>query len=357
METIIMQGTRPLQQRQIPGCFLFVFGILLLVSCTPTTSLSSADNATATVGNDPGDVLTPIITEAFAETATATGTLAPTKTPVSPTLTPYLTMTNTPFPEPTPTMNREQRAATLAKLMTENGGCELPCWWGVVPGETSLEIIPNWFVPQGFERVQKLDQLFIVLQREGMVWREGGRQLHALGSGSSISVEFDSANDTIQSIKVHGGNESEGFVQDWERYGLDQVLTRYGIPSQVLVYHPWPAHAGEPTYYHLLLFYEELGIQIDYLGVTQYPVGGKITVCPDFSNVEVISLFLYQPGKIDNVVERVLPLHKVDIVVTSGTVYDLIQWEQTVGTSIESFYETFKDSQSDSCFEFNMYTR
>lgn len=239
--------------------------------------------------------------------------------------------------------------------MTENGGCELPCWWGIVPGETNIEAISEQFLPLGFERLEELEQLYVVLQREGLVWLEGWKRLYALGSGSGIIVEFTVENDIIEFIKVRGGKENEGFVDDWGHYSLDQVLTRYGIPSQVLVYHLSQAHAGPPSY-HLLLFYERLGIQIDYVGVAQYPIDEKIQVCPDLSEVGIINLFLYQPEKIDNIVELVLPPETVDFVTSSDTVYDLIAWEQTVGTSLEAFYETFKDGKGNNCFEFTMHT-
>lgn len=353
-----MQSVKTFQLRQIPGCFLRIImgilGLLLLANCTPTTSPPSISDVTATVANDPGHPFATVTIEDFTRTATATSTRQPTKTPVPPTLTPSPTNTLTPEPTPTLTLTNEQKADNLRRLMTENGGCELPCWWGIVPGETNFAMIPELFVPQGLVGVKELSQLFVILKQERMVWLEGGIELHARGAGSSIGVQFEVENDIIQSIKVRGGKANEEFVDDWGHYSLDQVLTRYGVPSQVFVYNGRQAHPG-PAYYRLLLFYETIGVAIDYAGIAQHPIDGKSQVCPDLSQVSLINLFLYQPGKVDNVVELVLPPQEVDFVISSGTVYDLIKWEQSVGTSLEAFHETFKDGDSNNCFEFTVH--
>ncbi|MCZ7668994.1 MAG: hypothetical protein M5U34_18285 [Chloroflexi bacterium] len=68
---------------------------------------------------------------------------------------------------------------------------------------------------------------------------EEWKQLEGISSGSGVIVTFTLEENVIQSIKVWGGKEDDRFVQDWERYSLDQVLTRYGMPSDVFVYYPY----------------------------------------------------------------------------------------------------------------------
>src|SRR5690606_11031148 len=98
----------------------------------------------------------------------------------------------------------------FTNLLTQNAGCELPCWWGIVPGETRIETIPTQFVPQGF------------------IWREEWLELSSQQAGSSIFIWFEAKNNIVQTIHISGGLGAENSVDNWGRYGLDQVLTRYG---------------------------------------------------------------------------------------------------------------------------------
>jgi hypothetical protein len=246
--------------KQISKYLLLIIGIFMLAGCIPTTASTETNNQ----GSIPAETILAEITQPPA----AINTPRPTATPISPTLTP--SPTNTPILEPTPTLTSEQVAANFTRLMTENEGCELPCWWGIVPGGTNIGAIPERFMPQGF------------------IWWEEFEQLNAAGSSSSIIITFSVENGIIQSIKVRGGKESEQSVGDWRWYSLDQVLIRYGIPSQVFVYNGRQAHPG-PAYYRLLLFYETIGVVIDYAGVAQHPIDGKSQVCPDLSEVSLVT--------------------------------------------------------------------
>jgi hypothetical protein len=40
---------------------------------------------------------------------------------------------------PLPTLSSENSSRTVQVLMETNGGCRLPCWWGILPGKTSWQ--------------------------------------------------------------------------------------------------------------------------------------------------------------------------------------------------------------------------
>ena len=67
---------------------------------------------------------TPVLTSTQFQTK-----IFPSKTP-TPTLTPTITVTWVP-----PTLNDY----SIQTLIDTNGNCELPCWWGLVPGVTTKE--------------------------------------------------------------------------------------------------------------------------------------------------------------------------------------------------------------------------
>lgn len=225
---------------------LLVISIFMLASCTANTPSPLTNTITATLTNDQTGLPTQVTPEEVPQQPLSIHTPQPSATSIAPALTQTSTpspMTSLPTPMPTPTLTSKQKAENFTRLMTENGGCELPCWWGIIPGESKIETIAYQFVPQGF------------------VWWEEWQQLDASSSSSGAIVTFVVEEKIIQSIKVGGRGEGEEFVQDWRHYSLDQVLTRYGTPSQVSVYYPWKADPG-PSFYHLLLFYETSGIEI-----------------------------------------------------------------------------------------------
>ena len=90
--------------------------------------------------------------------STPVSTLTPTKplltlTRIStPTLTPLLT--NTPTSKPTPTrFPPEQAELMVLDLLENNGGCLLPCWWGIVPGQTTWEEAHDLLMPITFDYI------------------------------------------------------------------------------------------------------------------------------------------------------------------------------------------------------------
>ncbi|MCP5303794.1 MAG: hypothetical protein H7A03_11755 [Pseudomonadales bacterium] len=293
--------------------------------------------------------------EAIVGDITLTATILPTNTPSlpSPTYTiPAITTptavpdtptptaippTATPKPLPTATLTSEQIDANLTELMLTNGGCELPCLWGIVPGKTSTESAREGLTALGASFVDSTYASFF-------------------GIGWGAAIEFEISNDIVQTMNMGGSYASsrmdrDKYTQGWQPYSLTAVLDHYGLPTRVLVYKPFQADPGQPSY-HLLVFYEDSGIQIDYRGSVEILSDDHYYACPDMSDIWDVHLFLYQPGEVDNVVERILPASGVSYIADSETVHDVISWPQATGTSLESFYETFRMPEANACFEF-----
>ena len=72
---------------------------------------------------------------------TNTGVTLPATSTRTPTFTSTVTKTPSPVPThtwtPLPTLEPTQAAKLVLDLLTNNAGCELPCWWGFYPGSTS----------------------------------------------------------------------------------------------------------------------------------------------------------------------------------------------------------------------------
>ncbi len=264
-------------------------------------------------------------------TPTPTSTFVP-DTPM-PTPIPF---TATPRPTPTATLTHEQIDANLSELMLTNGGCELPCWWGIVPGETPLDLARENLATLGASIV--------------------GSSSLSMGVDWGMFVEFEVSNSIIQTMDIYSSYISSRLDRDkytngWQPYSLMDVLDHYGLPTRVLVYYPFSADPGQPSY-HLLVFYEGLGIEIDYLGNVEILGEDHYLACPDMADIRRVQLLLYQPGQVDNVVERILPASSISYIADPETVHEAISWQQTTGTTLESFYETFHNHEANACFEF-----
>lgn len=128
-------------------------GLVLLVGCSlspgPATQ-PAASPFTSLPTNPPLQTMsvTPLVTRTVAPTYT--------KTPRPATATKTATMTATitetpgpPSPTPLPTLSDAQAEALALDLLKNNRGCDLPCWWGFVPGVTRPDEARDYFLSVG----------------------------------------------------------------------------------------------------------------------------------------------------------------------------------------------------------------
>ena len=321
--------------------FLFFTALMLWTGCAKDTN-----------GTQVNETKTP---EQVAESIILTATIPPTNPPSTPSP-PHTSVPDTATPTavlhtatliaipntatstlmPTATLTNDQIDANLTELMLTNGGCELPCWWGIAPGETSLNSARKSLTALGASFFGSTYASF------GIAWGAG--------------IEFEVSNGIVQTLKIGGSYISntdirEKYAQGWQPHSLPAILDRYGLPARVMVYRPFQADPGQPSY-HLLIFYEDSGIQIDYRGNVEMLGDDHYFACPNMTDIWSIHLFLYQPVQVDNVVERVLPASGLGYIADGQNVHEVISWPHATGTSLESFYETFRTVESNACFEF-----
>ncbi len=291
-----------------------------LAGCFATTSSPGGTSPSATSVPSPTTALSPgteLPTRVFSPVALTVTTL-PVHTPVPPASTPY------------PTLTADQERAFVVEMLETNGGCELPCWWSITPGKTTWQDVR--------------DQLGLyyghgIPQPDGVHYEAvyGGAPHTKPLFGYYIALEFTELGGTVQSIQVISevdrNAQASHFVQDWRHYSLNQVLGRYGIPSQVRMHIVPEIEPGASPYYTLGLGYDHLGFYILYLGpaVSEPPV---MRVCPRFGEVTGIILYLQSPQPGEPVLSDDTPT-----------------LEEATGMDVETFYETFKNADSDVCLE------
>ena len=323
-------GDEMIRQRLIRSySAVAVIAMLILAACTPS-ALPTLTPASVTT-------LPTIVTLMPTMTATPTRAVTPTTTaipsPTPPPRTPTIT------PTPVPTLTAKQEAEFVAAMLKTNGGCELPCWWGITPGETSHQAVRDFFSLQSI-------QLF-----SGGRHYEGSERIFRIPHPErlfdyDVYIRFDARDGVIRSIRVDSETfnlqRSERFTRDWRSYTWDQILTRYGPPSWVGIAFQPPMEPNAPTIYGLSLIYEPLGFEISYMGPAQYdPKASLMRACPDFNVVTAIGLRLVSPE--DSVVELLLSESHAPSLGPS--------LEETTGMSVQTFYETFRNANSRACLE------
>jgi hypothetical protein len=239
---------------------------------------------------------------------------SPTSLP-SPSISPTLT--------PAATLTAGERQALVKELLQTNGGCELPCWWGVVPGQTDWQTVREQFIQYG-----------------GFIFQIPHPERHF---DYRVRNNFAPREEIVRFIHVEGrvfvGATSEQFAQDWRRYSLSQILMRFGEPSQVILQlaPPTDGHAA----YLLHLYYSQLGIGVGYFGLATFenPV---IQACPTFDSIVGIDLWLQAPEEEVALIDRALTPDEMDY---------FRPLEEATGISIEEFYNTFSVPESQVCLE------
>lgn len=264
---------------------------------------------------------------------------------VPPTSAPTATVAavETSVPLPTVSLTADEKTALLTELMKPNEGCLLPCWWEIMPGLSEFEPTLRRLADMGF-RV-----------RSSSAGMEGADDF-------LVYLAFESENGVITSIEVSGdyliGPEeetnvrSQAFARGWQDYSVEEMLGRYGIPSHVFLFSPYRADPGGGPTYNLYLFYDSQGIVVGYEGDAEQLQGSTYRACFDLNNVWGIQLFLYEPYTIDSIIEHILPADSLSYLGEPDEVYNLVDWQQATGMSLEAFYESLQSTEARPCVEF-----
>jgi hypothetical protein len=299
-------------------------GSVLATGCVSPTGAPSTPGgipgATVELHSTPQASETTVVVVRRSDAATA---------PVTPTVIPTHHVTEaashrTATPSPQPTLDAPARIALLREMLRTNGGCELPCWWGVIPGKTTWETA------------------LIQFRSYGDVFRVPHPTLEY---DYSVAENFDVKDGVVQGISIGGGTVNDiyspVFAADWQRYALSQILIRHGEPSAVSLevdYLCMERDCGKPGY-RLFLVFEQDGIAVSYFGTAERT--DPVKICPNPDNVTTISLALQAPDD----PQPVLGLEHLD-----PAELPLIHPLTEVSTlTLGSFYETFKASDT-ACF-------
>jgi len=284
-------------------------------------------------------------------------TPVPAKTPSLPTSSaisvPSLTIMPTDSPTPTytptaiPTLPVEEAQAKLLKLLSENGGCRLPCFWGIAPGKSSYQDVQAVLVSlSSLSRSLHLNPSGTSDVTPRLT--EGDLELYnrvAFLTDPNVTVYRAAFSGEIHKPLTQGGYEdifdSNLFGEKVSAYTLAHVLTEQGVPPSVMIQTAGgPLTRGGTGGFDILLLYPDQGILVNYK--TQMHLNGtNVRGCPLNAYVQ---MELYPPGQPDAFFEG---LKQTDWP-AKMTGYKPL--EETTSMSVQKFYDTFREP-TEKCIE------
>ncbi len=318
--------------------YLFIVSLLTLTGCQS----QNEGNVPPTQGVVEQAARVALMTPT-ANGATATATPTATTVLAQPTVSPTKTLPPpTTTPTPVPTLTNEQEAGVLSELLQRDDSCPLPCWWGIVPSQSLLDLVLTRLRELGFR---------VGSTSAGMRAADDFLVTVDFGSSDGVVTTIDVAS-SYDPLEEKSSTYSQAFARSWRDYSLKEMLDRYGIPSHTLLFSPYRADPGGGPTYRLYLFYDSQGIVVEYRGFAEQLQGSNYRACFDLNNVWTIQLFLYEPNTIGSIVEHILPLDSISYLGETDEVYDLIDWHQATGMSLEAFYDSLQSTGAEPCVEF-----
>jgi hypothetical protein len=307
-----------------------VLSIFLLVGCNGERTAAQESSPYP----EPTNLETPSLDSTnYLRVATATRQM-PTKTIVTPKIptsnTPTITITPpNPTLTPLPTSSAEKAHEMRLDLMKNNAGCKLPCFWGIMPGETT------WVKAQPFlaSFAGSIDHGQTVISTEvGVDMTNTTFVISNIIPGFSdpIASSYFVVNGVVNKIAVSpSGTEM--------RYQLHQVLTEYGIPDEVLLLLSDISPDGK-SWFQFFIFYVEEGVTAIYNGPARFD-GDVFEACPEGLGPQLI---LISPGSKDlNMMKR----DAFDLPFRVPSINDF------PGKDIDFFFETMKTPEA--CLSFD----
>lgn len=318
--------------------FVVIF-LIVLSGCTAsdTSAVIASREAVSSAATIPA-TRAPLEQTSPPTMVTQTAVLVPGHTPTAsmtpmPTAIPTIEATVTETPTPTPTLTNTELRQLALELLENNNGCQLPCWWGITPGQT------DW------ETAYKLIGIFdlvpnrVVINSDHVVYRPIIPFPIGVFEYNEAAHSYSVRNGIVESIEmpVSRGDVFDGYLT---QYTLPRLLDTYGTPAEVWVSTYRAAFENDDLPFFTVLFYPEQGIIASYSsnGVRQ---GDFVQGCPQENPVSYLVLM---PPDTNQTFEQAVGE-------SSAFNMDYLSLEEATGMDVATFYETFKNPDNTTCLE------
>jgi hypothetical protein len=260
----------------------------------------------------------------------------------TPTSIPQINTPIEPTVSPQPTLSHENAWALINDLMLKNGGCDLPCWWGLFPGKSKVQDVNSFL--STFNGIAVLNNLSADPQYISLTVPINKVNLDIAINAWEHNNIVDRLFVSLQSNK-HGDYGWEAYYGDpnynqvTRKFQLSEILTNYGLPSKVLIA-PGPFDG-----FVILLAYMKEGFLISYESPGKKAEGNYVG-CPSESQ---ISVWLWSPTENLTLKEVVSNTPFGDVDATTIDYFKPI--DETTKMSMDEFYKIYKNPENHLCVE------
>lgn len=313
----------------IPSGIIFLAGCLsipgqkseLTPMITPNpfvleSAISRSSSSTATI---PSPSSTPISTSSQTRTSSPQPTIAPTWTTI-------------------PTLVPDKATEILLDLYSNNGSCNLPCWWGITPGKTTWEDTHTTLAPLGYFSHRKLAKDLDMYEFGFLV----PENIDTLGLGYFEPTIW------TQEGFVSALGLNSGWIMESFDHSLSGILNNYGQPEEIWL--KVDTDTMNLPHYELDLFYPHKGILMNSTGNASSINEKAITICPkDFRRGEFPpAILVWDPSKVYtyNKLGSDLLGGSRDI---GGKEFQLLR-EVSTDIDEKEFFRTYQNPKVDKCF-------
>ncbi|MCB9431191.1 MAG: hypothetical protein H6668_04320 [Ardenticatenaceae bacterium] len=293
----------------------------------------------------------PSSTSTITPTIAAANDVAPTNQPVALQTPTRLVPSVTPSPiptvtlelatiEPTATITSDaiatppgiQSSEKVLWLLETNNGCQLPCWWGITPGQTKWEVAKKFFIPfaQPIESTSSSD----ITTYSPLIYLPSSI-FKALNTSPSYTVREGIIEGILTRVAI--GDIPDGYLT---QYTLPAFLTTYGQPTEVWIATYPAAFEENELPFAVVLFYPKQGIMALYddNGIME---NGLVTGCPQTNPVAILKLT--RPN-LNLTFEQARGL-------SSAFNEKYLRLEEVTDMDVSTFYQQFKDPNNTLCLE------
>jgi len=220
------------------------------------------------------------------------------------------------------TPSEKDSSELTLELLRTNNGCDLPCWWGIVPNQTTWANAEDFLKP--FSNIYERQPT-----NEWSVYDIGSPVSKEFSELGEVSAVFAAQDGLVKEIKISGFDE--------KTYHLSSFLQNYGVPAKILI-SAYSSGFGRPEVpLSVDLYYPEKGINALY-GIYASIKGTQIYGC-EKSPV----IFLWASSEYDRSLDYILHWD------TQHIPYKDIQ--EATGLSIQNFYSKYKNPENAPCLQ------
>lgn len=172
------------------------------------------------------------------------------------------------------TIEPQQAMDRVVELLSENGGCELPCWWGIEPGSTAWPDAEAILSPVA-------SRIHLYAQRSSLSLYDVLVPVPKEIFPVRLEYRFEVEGDVVQKTEVIVGNV--------DRYRLSKLLNDFGAPREVWLTTYSKSRAGSLPF-AMVLYYPDRGILAQF-GNEATVEGDFVVSCPRNDSASILVLW------------------------------------------------------------------